>query len=654
MARQTNTMKIKALLILAGFMASQQLGAQIKLPRIFTDNMVVQRDKPLKVWGWTSKGGVVTVSFNGQESSAKADRTGYWEATLKPMTFGGPYEMTVKDKAGSKVLRNVLIGDVWFCSGQSNMEMPIQGWNKDSIMNAGKEIKAANYPQIRLFTIEKATSFTPADDVKGQWEVCSPATVGAFSATAYFFGRKLNTELNIPIGLINSTWGGTNIQAWTSWDEMSKDEKYKQIDMKAFAIKQKNWTQNLERYKAAVANDPGLKERWYAVDFNTSSWKEISMPKSYEQSEIGSADGIVWYKKEFELDAAQIKEPATLNLGAIDDWDETYINGLLVGKTNVYSERRSYKIEPGVLKAGKNVLVVKVNDTGGNGGFTGNAEDVNLDFDIVQLSLAGKWTYKPAVITTQFDVNDPGPNGFPSQLYNAMVAPVIKFPIKGAIWYQGEANAHEAYAYRSMFPAMIRDWRAKWHDEFPFIWVQLASFMQPVATPSESGWAALREAQHMTLALPKTGEAIAIDIGEANDIHPKNKQDVGYRLALAALKVAYDKNVTYSGPVYQSMEVKGNKIILSFANVENGLTAKNDRYGYLKGFAIAGADQKFVWAKATIEGDKVIVTSDAVVQPVAVRYAWGNNPDDANLYNVGGLPASPFRTDNWAPSAEHR
>lgn len=636
------------MLIFISLMSIYAAEAQIKLPKIFTDNMVLQRDKPVRIWGWASKGAVVNLAFNGQEARAKADRVGRWEVTLKPMVFGGPFDLVIKDPAGVVTLKNVLIGDVWFCSGQSNMEMPIQGWNKDSVANAGKEIKAANYPQIRLFTVEKAMRFTPADDfTNGKWEVCSPSTVGAFSATAYFFGKKLNADLNIPIGLINSTWGGTNIQAWTSWDEMSKQEKYKNIKPEGFAAMQEKWSKNIASYNAALEKDPGIAGQWYAPGFNASDWRSVVMPVTYEQSDIGNADGIVWYRKEFELSQAQVGTPATLSLGAIDDWDETYVNGTLVGKTRMYSEPRKYSLSSSLLRPGKNVIVVKTRDTGGGGGFTGTAKELFLQTGNQRISLAGPWFYKPSVTTTQFDVPETGPNAFPSQLYNAMVAPVIHLAIKGAIWYQGEANTWEAYSYRTLFPTMINDWRAKFNDQFPFLWVQLANFMKPVQEPAESQWAELREAQHMTLSLPNTGEAVIMDIGDANDIHPRNKHDVGNRLALAALKLVYQKDVVHSGPVYKSMEVKGNRIELTFEQVGSGLVSKNDRYGYLRGFSIAGEDHKFVWAKAAIEGNKVIVFSDAIAKPVAVRYAWADNPDDANLFNKEGLPASPFRTDSW-------
>jgi sialate O-acetylesterase len=623
------------------------LFAQLKLPKVFADNMVLQRDKPIKIWGWAKKGEAVSVSFNQQTAKAMPDSQGNWQLTLNSMTHGGPFEMIINQESEKMVLHNILIGDVWICSGQSNMEMPIEGWGGDSIKNATSEIKAASFPQIRLFTVERALSYSPVKDVNGNWQECSPRSVSSFSAVAYFFGRKLNQDLNIPIGLINTSWGGTNIQAWTSWDEMSKLDDYRNVKINEILQQQKKWKENSDRYNAALMNDIGMSEKWFAENTNVSSWKKVVMPQQYERFESPQADGIVWFRKDFNLTAEQVASAATVNLGAIDDSDETYINGKLIGKMNNWSANRSYTIESGLLKKGTNNITVKVLDTGGGGGFSGQAKDMFLKIGSDQISLAGDWLYKASVLTTQFNVRNTGPNAFPSQLYNAMIAPLTNFQIKGAIWYQGEANTSEAYAYRNLFPGMITNWRSKWNDNFPFLWVQLANFMQPVVQPSESEWAELREAQHMTLKLPRTGESVAIDVGEANDIHPKNKQDVGKRLALAALKVAYEKDGIYSGPVFQSMEVKENKIILNFAHQGSGLVSTGDKYGYLKGFAIAGADQHFVWAKAYIEGDKVVVFSNEVKQPMAVRYAWGDNPDDANLYNKEGLPASPFRTDTW-------
>jgi sialate O-acetylesterase len=624
-----------------------QAKATITLPKIFTTNMVLQRDKEIKIWGWSDKGETITVSFNGQLVKSKADKKGNWAAILKSMKYGGPYEMRIAGKKDIILLKNILIGDVWICSGQSNME-----WTINNANNAKKEIAESNYPRIRLFTVQKATAFRPEKDIESDgWEECNPQTVGDFSAVAYFFGRKLNKDLNIPIGLINSSWGGTNVEAWISWDKMSKKQGYRDADFQQLEKQMAERKIRIQQFNDALKNDKGMSEKWYDPASSTMGWKKINLPQLWEGTEIGNADGVIWFKKEFDLPESVEGEKIVLSLGPIDDIDETWINGKLVGSTSVWNVDRAYIIDAGLLRKGKNTVIIKVTDTGGGGGIYGKEEQLYIEADGNKILLAGEWLYKPSVITTDFGLIDAGPNSFPSQLYNAMIAPIIQYAITGGIWYQGEANTWEAYNYRSLFSEMITDWRSKWGYEFPFFWVQLANYMKPVATPSPSDWAELREAQSMTLSLPRTGQAVIIDIGEAEDIHPRNKLDVGYRLALAAEKIAYEKDIVYSGPVFQSMKKEGNKIILTFTNIGGGLVAK-DKYGYLKSFSIAGADQKFTWAKAWIEGNKVIVFNENISDPVAVRYAWANNPDDANLYNKEGLPASPFRTDNWKGKTE--
>ncbi len=615
--------------------------ADVKLPNIFTSNMVLQRDKQLKIWGWADNGEAVAINFNGQTVKTKSGKDGSWLLMLKPMNYGGPFTMTITGKNNIS-LTNILMGDVWICSGQSNMEFGLR-----NTRDGAKEVSESKYPSIRLFTVKKATAYKPLKDVTDAgWQECNPETVPDFSAVAYFFARKINTDLNIPIGLIHTSWGGTNIQTWTSWDVMGKEEKYKGVNLDEKDKEDALMKTRQGEFVTSLKNDKGDIEKWYALTASNEGWKNIQQPQSWESSEIGNADGNIWFKKEFELPEAMFGKDGVLNLGPIDDNDVTYFNGIQSGATNNYSAERAYKLSSGQFKKGKNTIVVKVTDTGGGGGFYGKAEQMYIEIDGKRIPLAGTWQYKPSAINTAFGIQDVGPNAFPSQLYNAMIAPITQYAIKGAIWYQGEANTQEAYNYRAMFPKMITDWRKHWNDNFPFFWVQLANFMAPDSIPAQSDWAELREAQSMTLSLPATGQAIITDIGERNDIHPKNKQDVGYRLALVAEKVAYGKDIVYSGPQYQSMKKADNKIIVSFSNAGSGLMLK-DRYGYAKGFAVAGEDKKFVWAKAYLDGDKVVVYSDEIKNPVAVRYAWGNNPDDANLYNKEGLPASSFRTDEW-------
>ena len=632
--------QIIALLLYAS-LSTLICSANVTLPKIFASNMLLQRDRPVKVWGWAEAGEHIRLAFNGQALATKADKGGAWQILLAPMKYGGPYDMTITGKDSIR-LTNVLIGDVWLCSGQSNME-----WLLKNANNAAKEIEQSQYPAIRLFTVKEAVSFHPRKDLAGgQWQECNPSTAGDFSAVAYFFGRKLNRDLNIPVGLISSSWGGTIIEAWTSWEVMGKEELYKTVDLDEKEKENVTLKEKQERYNAAMKKDIGDTEEWFLPGRSPEGWKPIELPAYWEQTEIGNVDGNIWFKKEFELPPAMEGKAVTINLGPIDDDEVSYFNGKKIGSTQGYNIDRVYRVDPSLLQKGKNILVVKITDNGGGGGIYGKPAQLFVEGGGSKISLAGAWQYKPSTLSTQFGIADSGPNSFPSQLYNAMIAPLVPYALKGVIWYQGESNIGEAFKYRQRFPDMIADWRKQWKDSFPFLWVQIASFLPAAPTPSPSYLAELRESQHKTLAVPQTGETVTIDIGDAIEIHPRNKQDVGYRLALSAEHIAYGKDSVYSGPRYVSAIADGNKMVLRFNNIGSGLLVK-DKYGYLRGFAIAGSDQKFVWAKAYIEGDKVIVYSDAVSQPVAVRYAWADNPDDANLYNKEGLPASPFRSDDW-------
>ena len=616
------------------------LTAQLQVANVFGDNMVLQREKAVKVWGQASPKEAISVQFNGQSVSAKADKAGKWMVELNPMTHGGPFEMTVTGKKEELHLKNILIGDVWIGSGQSNMEWPLFNTKtgKESIANSTNK-------NIRLFTVEKAMAANPnADVTTNGWFVSNPESTPNFSAVAYHFGKQINQDLDIPIGLIHSSWGGTDIETWMSWEALSSVDGFGNLNKEELVYRQENSGKMRAAFQAAIAEEPGMKQNWFKLSAKEyESWETIDMPKIWESTKIGNEDGIIWFAKSFELTKEQVKD-ATLSLGPIDDIDDTYINGQLVGHMEDWSVARKYSVSKTVLKEGVNWLVIRVTDNTGGGGIYGKPSDLNLNTGGATIDLSGKWYYKTAVLSSAFGNPSSGPNDFPTCLYNAMIAPITDLSIKGVIWYQGENNTRNPKQYQELFPGMIMDWREQFNQEFPFIWVQLANFMAPAAQPKESSWAELREAQSMTLALPKTGQAVIIDIGEANDIHPRNKKDVGYRLAMAAEKVAYGKDIVYSGPTFTGMELDGNKAVLSFSNIGSGLKVK-DKYGYVKGFAIAGADGKFVWAKAQLKDNKVVVWSSQVNEPKAVRYAWGDNPDDANLYNKEGLPASPFRTD---------
>lgn len=636
------------MLILLALLISIPALAEVKLPFVLSDNMVLQRDIPVNIWGWANPGEKVTVVFNNQKATARASKNGEWKVQLKPMAAGGPYEMTIKGK-NAIVLKNILVGDVWLCGGQSNMEWPLsrsRNWATDKA--------TTDNPNIRLFYVPKHMSLKPLNNTnEAMWQVCSQETAGYFSAIGYYFGRKLQQDLNVPIGLINSNWGGTDIETWISLEAMYTDDDYKAaIDkIKGADLEklQKEAEDNLRAWENAVNNeDPGIVNKWYAPDTDIKNWKTMRLPQAWEGAGLPALDGVVWFRKEINVPATMAGKEAIISLGPIDDSDVTYLNGVKIGKTdNRYDLPRTYKVPAGVLKEGVNVIAIKVIDTGGGGGLWGMDNQCYLEAAGAKISLADNWSYNVG-LNLQAPKETSSPNSYPSLLYNGMINPLINFPIKGAIWYQGENNAGNYVKYRSLFPLLISDWRAKWNTgSFTFLFAQLANYMEPPQVPQQSSWAGLREAQTMTLSVPNTGMAVIIDIGDAKDIHPRNKDDVGYRLALAALNKSYGKDLVYSGPIYKSMKVEGDKIILEFDHIGGGLSVK-DKYGYLKAFAIAGEDKKFVWAKAWLTDDnKVVVSSEKVKSPVAVRYAWADNPDDANLYNAEGLPASPFRTDNW-------
>ena len=613
--------------------------------------MVLQRNKPISIWGFGTAGEKVTVHFNAQTQSTKTGKDGKWKVMLAPENAGGPFLLFVKGK-NQLSIQNILVGEVWICSGQSNMEMPIEGWGK--INNYQQEIAAADYPQIRHFKVPQTVSTTLKDDITGgDWKVCSPATAGDFSATAYFFARQLYNQLKVPIGLINTSWGGTMSEAWTSEHafSLSPELKYIADAMKNSDIetmmKQRGETllKTITKVQGSFENNAST-INWKNIDFDDSKWPSMKLPGVWESQGLPDLDGTVWFRKTITIADADAGKAATLNLSMIDDKDETFVNGVKVGSTQSYNVARKYTIAAGILKAGKNIVAVKVDDTGGGGGIYGLASDMSLIIDNKPQSLAGDWVYRVASIPAA--ATSVGPNDYPSMLFNAMLYPLVQYSIQGAIWYQGETNAGRAYQYRTAFPLMISDWRQHFKQgDFPFLFVQLATFGSAESNSANgSNWAELREAQAMTLSLTHTGMAVTTDIGNPADIHPKNKQDVGKRLAAIALHDVYQQAGESTGPIYQSMKVDGNKVILTFTHTGSGLLVK-DKYGYLKGFEIAGADKHFQYAKAIVEGDKIIVHAEGVTTPVAVRYNWADDASEGNLFNKELFPAAPFRTDDW-------
>ena len=620
--------------------------SQVKPAAIFGDHMVLQRNKPIRIWGDAAAGEKITVSLNGKIAKAKAGKDGSWQVNLPAMTHGGPYTLSVKGK-NEVTFNDVLIGEVWLCSGQSNMEWIVK--NSDS---ATKEIANANYPQIRHIAVPKATSLTPVKNIKpANWEICNPATVANFTAVGYFFAREIYQKLNIPVGLINSSWGGTHVETWTSSTAFFGDPEFASLKTKMPENTDKIIAEKKAKMDALIQKtQPGLPSRnevnqFTSIGLDDSQWKKMNLPASWEYYGYPELDGELWFRKSFSIPADISTADARLELGMIDDKDSTFLNGVFIGSSSVYNEKRVYKIPSGLLK-NRNILAVKVIDNGGGGGLYGGGETMALYIGKTIIPLSGEWSFRIEKVYN--DGNSVNPNAYPTLLYNAMINPLVGYGIAGAIWYQGESNAGRADQYNTSFPLMINDWRNKWKDSFPFYFVQLTHWQAGGGTSQNGGssWAELREAQQKTLRVPYTGMAVITDIGNTADIHPRNKQDVGKRLALQALSKTYAIKVNAESPAFASMTIKEGRAMLIFNYVYNGWEVKN-KYGYINGFEIAGSDQKFYYAKAWIDNGKIVVSADKVPDPVAVRYCWSDDPNDVNLFNSEGLPAAPFRTDNW-------
>jgi sialate O-acetylesterase len=628
----------------------QPIVAQIKLPRLISDNMVLQRDIKLTIWGWAAVGEKVTIRFKDKNYSSTTGADSTWSVTLPALKAGGPYDMEITG-SNKVVIKNILIGDVWVCSGQSNMELPMERVKE----KYPAIIAQAANPAIRQFNVTTTYDFQKArkDYESGSWQPADPQTVLQFTAVGYFFAKTLYEKYQVPIGLIKASVGGSPAEAWLNEDALKAFPQHLETAMKykragyIDSIRARDQQIRNNWYQAIWQQDKGLHDTkpWYDPSVNTTAWKNMPVPGFWDEHGLKGVNGVVWFRKDIDVPASMTGKPAKLLLGRIVDQDSVFVNGRFAGTIGYQYPPRRYELPAGMLQPGKNTIVVRVINNAGRGGFISD-KPYKLTVGEETIDLQGDWQF--ALGTTA----PPLPSGtffqyMPTGLYNAMVSPMLPYRIKGVIWYQGESNAGRAVEYRTLFPTVINTWRQQWHEgNFPFLFVQLANYMEAKDQPGESGWAMTREAQLKTLSLPNTGMAVTTDIGEWNDIHPLKKEDVGKRLALWAEKQAYgDQKVVYSGPLYQSMKVQGNKITLQFTSTGSGLMAKGGKE--LKYFAIAGADKKFVWANAAIEGNKVIVWSDQVPQPVAVRYAWADNPEGANLYNKEGLPASSFRTDDW-------
>ncbi len=634
--------------IIATLAATTPTMATVTLHPLFADHAVLQQGVPVPIWGRAEPGEKVTVQFAGQSVATTTAPDGKWSVRLAPLTVGEPQTLTVTGK--NKLVRtNLLVGEVWLCSGQSNMERqlglragqpPITGWEA--------EVAAANHPAIRHFAVAQTKAYTPQPTVAGSWSVCTPETVKDFTAVGYFFGRDLHLARRVPIGLIHSSWGGTPAEAWTSEATLSALPDFAEplAQLKSYLANpeqaERDRRSRQEAWYARVDAGSRSNAAWSAPELEASDWKPMTLPAFVESAGYPEFDGVFWLRRTFDLPENWNGADVELHLGCVDDNDTTWINGQVVGATAGWNTPRVYRVPGNVLKRAGNVIVVRVLDTGGSGGLWGGDDALRIVCQsgsvTRSVSLAGDWRGKPGVSLRVSgwppDTFSQSP-GAPTVLYNGMIAPLLPYALRGVIWYQGESNVGRERQYRDLFPAMIADWRRAWGlGDFPFLFVQIA----PYNTMSPE----IREAQLLSWQrTTNTAMAVTIDCGDANDIHPANKKPVGARLALAARALAYGESLEYSGPVFAGHKVDGAKLILNFTHLGGGLVAKD---GALKGFTIAGADKTFRPAQAEISGDTVVVSAADVAQPVAVRYGWANVPE-GNLFNRAGLPASPFRTD---------
>lgn len=674
--------------------------AEVKLPGWMTSHMVLQQQTTVHLNATAKKGATVkiTTSWDQQTQKIQADKqTGAFAFDLQVPRAGGPFTLTFDD--GKKlVLEDVMAGEVWFCSGQSNMEMPVKGWGQ--VKNWEQEVAAANHPLVRLFQVEKTVAHQPQTTVpfghtKG-WAVCTPAMVEEFSACAYFFAREVSQKLGIAVGVVNSSWGGTPAESWVSHEKLAGVTGFEEHQKRVFEtgfdeekIQQLYLAERAAWMKEIFGDDRGLKDGdltqapWAQGDFDDSKWQKMSQPIHWNQTdELKDFDGVVWLRRVIDLPAPLAVKDLKLELGAIDDEECTYWNGTLVGTTSGWNISRHYTIPAHLLKPGRNILAVRIYDTSGDGGFCGDAKDFYLKSDDTTIPLTGDWSWQKSMSAAEVKAHSGGvepkkPNDswYPANLFNAMVAPFLDMPVRGFTWYQGCSNVGRAVQYESLFQTLILDWQKRFNQNskvapyprptvgdndprrffqqdskaLPFYFVQIANYLSRKDLQPQSEWAAIREAQRQATKLDGVGMMINIDIGEARDIHPKNKQEVGRRLALLALNRTYGSDVTCAAPEYMQMRVSEGRAILSFRPVQgsDALAANDD----IKGFSIAGPDHVWHVAKARVEGERwmqrVFVECPEVTLPIAVRYAWADNPE-CDLQTVSGLPVGPFRTDDWA------
>ena len=636
----------------------------LQLTSLFSDHMVLQQKSNVKFWGTDKPNNEITISTSWEnESKTIVDINGHWNVSIGTPSAGGPFKIEIKSNQHKIVLNDIMIGEVLLASGQSNMEMTLMGWPpNDIINNADEEIAKSSNSKIRMFNVEKQISINPLDDVKGSWKVSSPEETKNFSASAYFFAKELFKKLQVPIGIINSSWGGTPAESWTSKKTIDTFNEFKSVTQSINTSDLfKNELKWFSQFKAIGI--PTTDEQWINLNlldnliveksYNDSDWEEIQLPGRYDnQINGGEFNGAVWFRKNIVID--NLDSDYILTIGAVDDMDETYVNGHKIGGLigmGFWNKKREFKIPKSILKKGNNTIAVRAIDAEGVGEIIG---PMTLSNNNIKVSLNGNWKYKliAEIYNNKFylyGINNIDFNsriktiklnsGVPTVLYNGMINPLVPYTIKGVIWYQGESNVGRADQYENLFPAMIRDWREKWNYDFPFYYVQIAPYQYNINKDSLLDQSQeLREAQRNSLKTKNTGMVVTMDIGNFNNIHPSNKQDIGSRLARLALSNNYSINIVPSGPIFNGLKVIGSKLILEFENPGSRLISKGD----LLGFEIAGADKKYVFANAKIINNQVELYSDKIKNPLYARYAWKDKAVPS-LFNLEGLPASSFK-----------
>jgi sialate O-acetylesterase len=622
--------------------SSGSIFAKVTVPKFFSNHIVLQRDATITIYGWADAGKTVKINFNNTNMETKANANGEWSIDFKAQKAGGPYKMTIAEE-NKIILEDIYVGDVWFCSGQSNM-----AWKLEDALNGKEELSKTNYEKIKLLQVPRTMAGTPQKDIeKGQWESCTPEKALGFSAVAYFFGRELYKKYNVPIGLINSSWGGTNIEAWMSEEMMGKHESAKKViaEMKNlnFSDVVKNYNKDFKNWEdKADKLDVGIQERWFDNSYDKSSWKTINVPILWENANITPSDGIVWVSRTFELSQQELSQKELLlSIGRVDNEDVTYINGKIVGESKIKDLDRIYKIPNTMFVVGKNTITIRVKNSGDIGGFRSAKEALYLQTGQQKISLAGDWKYEIGTKTIEEVPVRQHPNLYPTSLYNGMVAPFLGIKIKGIIWYQAESNSKNAVEYADLFKDMITDWRKKWKSDFTFIFAQLPNYAN-----QNNRWITLRESQAKTLELKNTGMAVLIDVGADDNIHPIHKQIVGKRMATIAGNLAYGKNeISASAPIFEKHKAEGNAITVTF---KNGTFAAETPKSGISGFTIAGNDNTFYPANGYLQNDMktIKLSNDKVSEPKEVRYLWEDAPGKVMLYNKDGLATPPFRTDS--------